>query len=160
MPSACAPDCNTPHMKQELAVGAAHQRSAFGPGTPGAQCRSSVPQCHFATATPCNSPTICRPKAARPRWAYSRRILVREGRADPATSVSSATHIQVVSRATRDQADPLAPAGWRFGNFVFGANDGARAFATNAEDECGRRPRRALQLRGHQKQAALKDQRY
>ena len=28
--------------------------------------------------------------------------------------------------AERDQADPLAPAGRRFGNFVFGANDGAR----------------------------------
>ncbi len=36
-----------------------------------------------------------------------------EGRAEPAPSVSSATHIQVVSRATRDQADPLAPAGRR-----------------------------------------------
>jgi len=31
---------------------------------------------------------------------------VREGRADPATSVRGATHIQVVSSATRDQADP------------------------------------------------------
>jgi hypothetical protein len=31
---------------------------------------------------------------------------VREGRAEPATSVSRATHIQVVSRATRDQTDP------------------------------------------------------
>ena len=41
-----------------------------------------------------------------------------EGRAEPATSVRGATHIQVVSRATRDQADPLAPAGRRFGNFV------------------------------------------
>src|SRR5947209_6513016 len=28
-PSACAPDCNTPHTKQELAGGAAHRRSAF-----------------------------------------------------------------------------------------------------------------------------------
>ena len=56
-----------------------------------------------------------------PRRPYSRRILVREGRAEPATSVRGATHIQVVSRATRDQADPLAPAGRRFGNFVFGA---------------------------------------
>ena len=55
-------------------------------------------------------------------------FLVREGRAEPATSVRGATHIQVVSRATRDQADPLAPAGRRFGNFVFAANDGARAF--------------------------------
>ena len=36
-----------------------------------------------------------------------------EGRADPATSVSRATHNQVVSRATCDQADPLAPAGRR-----------------------------------------------
>ena len=36
-------------------------------------------------------------------------------------TILSATHIQVVSRATRDQADPLAPAGRRFGNFVFGA---------------------------------------
>jgi hypothetical protein len=44
----------------------------------------------------------------------------------------------VVSRATRDQADPLAPAGRRFGNFVFGANDGARAFAAN-DRSCGRR---------------------
>ena len=56
-----------------------------------------------------------------PRRPYSRRILVREGRAEPATSVRGATHIQLVSRATRDQADPLAPAGRRFGNFVFGA---------------------------------------
>ena len=39
----------------------------------------------------------------------------------PATSVRGATHIQVVSRATRDQADPLAPAGRRFGNFVANA---------------------------------------
>ena len=53
-----------------------------------------------------------------PRHPCSRRILVREGRAEPATSVRGATHIQVVSRATRDQADPLAPAGRRFGNFV------------------------------------------
>ena len=45
----------------------------------------------------------------------------------------------------------------RFGNFVFGANDSS---GVRAEDECGRRPRRALDLRGHQKQAALKDQRY
>jgi hypothetical protein len=36
-----------------------------------------------------------------------------EGRAEPATSVSRATHNQVVSGATRDQADPLAPAGRR-----------------------------------------------
>ena len=43
-----------------------------------------------------------------PRHPCSRRILVREGRAEPATSVRGATHIQVVSRATRDQADPLA----------------------------------------------------
>ena len=62
-------------------------------------------------------------KGQCPRWAYSRRIPAREGRAEPATSVSNATHNQVVSRATRDQADPLAPAGRRFGNFVFGAND-------------------------------------
>jgi hypothetical protein len=33
MPSACAPDCNTPHTKQELAAGATRHRSAFGPGT-------------------------------------------------------------------------------------------------------------------------------
>ena len=32
--------------------------------------------------------------------------------------VRGATHIQVVSSATRDQADPLAPAWRRFGNFV------------------------------------------
>ena len=41
----------------------------------------------------------------------------REGRAEPATSVSGATHIQVVSSATRDQtdpgSDPLAPPGRR-----------------------------------------------
>jgi hypothetical protein len=39
-----------PHTKQELAADAAHQRSAFGPGTRGAQCRSGVPHSHFATA--------------------------------------------------------------------------------------------------------------
>jgi hypothetical protein len=43
---------------------------------------------------------------------------VREGRAEPATSVSRATYNQVVSSATRDQADPLEPAGRRFANFV------------------------------------------
>ena len=40
MPSACAPDCNTPHRKQELAAGATHQRSAFDRGIRGARCRS------------------------------------------------------------------------------------------------------------------------
>ena len=51
------------------------------------------------------------------------------------------------------QSDPrVAPAGRRFGNFVFGANDGARAFAANADDECGRRPRRALDLSNNRKQ--------
>ncbi len=69
---------------------------------------------------------------------------MREGRAEPATSVRGATHIQVVSRATRDQADPLAPAGRRFGNFVFGANDGARAFAANDRLCCRRGAGRAL----------------
>ena len=47
-----------------------------------------------------SSPTA-RPNSAAvtvfPRYAYSHRILVREGRAEPATSVS---------RATRDQTDP------------------------------------------------------
>ena len=58
----------------------------------------------------------------------------------------------MVSRATRDQADPLEPAGRRFGNFGFaifrfGANDGARAFAANAGG--GRRGAgRALRGRG------------
>ena len=36
-----------------------------------------------------------------PRHPCSRRILVREGRAEPATSVRGATHIQVVSSVTR-----------------------------------------------------------
>src|SRR5664280_2484717 len=51
MPSACALDCNTPHKRQELAAGAAHQRSEFGPDTRGARYRSGVPYGHFATAT-------------------------------------------------------------------------------------------------------------
>jgi O-antigen/teichoic acid export membrane protein len=34
---------------QELAAGATRQRSAFGPGTRGAQCRSGVPHSHIAT---------------------------------------------------------------------------------------------------------------
>src|SRR5450830_716991 len=52
MPSACAPDCNTPHTKQELVAGAPRRRSAFGPGTRDAQFRSGVPHSHFATAIP------------------------------------------------------------------------------------------------------------
>ena len=75
---------------------------------------------------------------------------MREGRAEPATSVRGATHIQLVSRATRDQTDPLAPAGRRFGNFVFGARTIDHAAAAG----------RALGVRGIAKQAALKDQRY
>jgi hypothetical protein len=50
MPGAYAPDCNTPHMKQELAAGATHLRSAFGPDTRGAMCRSDILHNHFATA--------------------------------------------------------------------------------------------------------------
>src|SRR5438067_914919 len=49
-PNACAPDCNMPHTTQELAVSAPHPRSAFGPGTRGARCRSGVPHDHFAAA--------------------------------------------------------------------------------------------------------------
>ena len=78
--------------------------------------------------------------APNPRARGARRASDVGPRSDPHSGVS---------RATRDQADPLAPAGRRFGNFVFGANDGARAFATNAEDECGRRPRRALGPTGY-----------
>ena len=78
--------------------------------------------------------------APNPRARGARRASDVGPRSDPHSGVS---------RATRDQADPLAPAGRRFGNFVFGANDGARAFATNAEDECGRRPRRALGATGY-----------
>ena len=48
--SACAPDCDTPHTKQERAVGAPHLRSELGPSTRGARCQSGVPQYHFATA--------------------------------------------------------------------------------------------------------------
>ena len=64
------------------------------------------------------------------------------------------THVSRVrggADALRQQADPLAPAGRRFGNFVFGANDGARAFAA---------PGARWEVRGIAKQAALKDQRY
>jgi hypothetical protein len=50
MPSVCAFDCNTPHTKQELVAGAAHQRPAFGPGTRDVMCRSDVLHNHFATA--------------------------------------------------------------------------------------------------------------
>ena len=64
--------------------------------------------------------------APNPRARGARRASDVGPRSDPHSGVS---------RATRDQADPLAPAGRRFGNFVFGANDGARAFATNAEDD-------------------------
>src|SRR5260370_41844229 len=46
---------NTPHTKQELAAGATHQRSAVGPGTRGARCRSGGPHSHFATAIPARS---------------------------------------------------------------------------------------------------------
>ena len=84
---------------------------------------------------------------------------MREGRAEPATSVRGATHIQVVSRATRDQADPLAPAGRRFGNFVFGATMDSRVWG---ERSMMRPPaaRARWEVRGIAKQAALKDQRY
>src|ERR1039458_4869721 len=51
MPSACAPDCNTPHTKQELAAGVPRRRSVFGPGTRDARFRSGVPRTHFATVT-------------------------------------------------------------------------------------------------------------
>ena len=89
----------------------------------------------------------------------------------------------MVSRATRDQADPLAPAGRHFGNFVFaifplGANAGARAFGANAgggaarasaaQPGNGQKDQRkrvfvnlygaAVQPRGHRQSMALKDQ--
>jgi len=55
----------------------------------------------------------------------------------------------VVSRAARDQADPLAPAGRRFGNFVWGRTiDHAGAAAPGARWEVG----------GIAKPAALNDQ--
>jgi hypothetical protein len=94
------------------------------------------------------------------RYPCSRRILVREGRAEPATSVSNATHIQVVSSATRDQTDPLAPAGRRFGNFVFaifplGANAGGgrrgagRALGGTGYRQTGGIERSALSYQRH-----------
>ena len=92
-----------------------------------------------------------------PRHPCSRRILVREGRAEPATSVRGATHIQVVSRATRDQADPLAPAGRRFGNFVFGR---VRSCSGSGRTIDLPPPAARWEVRGIAKQAALKDQRY
>ena len=89
-----------------------------------------------------------------PRRPYSRRILVREGRAEPATSVSRATHIQVVSRATRDQADPLAPAGRRFASFLRYSALGRTLMRPP------RRRARAGRYGVIAKHAALKDQRF
>ena len=75
-----------------------------------------------------------------------------EGRADPAT---------LVSRATRDQTDPPAPPAGRRRQFQWvppqtararfrlGANDGARAFAANADDDLAAAAGRAVQLPGH-----------
>jgi len=59
----------------------------------------------------------------------------REGRTEPATSVSRATHIQVVSSATRDQADPLALAGRCSGCWP---HDGEVDGCAVEESGCGR----------------------
>ena len=86
-----------------------------------------------------------------PRQPYSRRILVREGRAEPATSVRGATP-HSAGQQSDPRSDRPAGAGWAaLRQFRFwGAND-----------RCMLPPPAARwDLRGIAKQAALKDQRY
>jgi Sigma-70 factor, region 1.1/Sigma-70 factor, region 1.2 len=54
-PSACAPDCNTPHKKKEFVAGVPRQRSAPDRGTRAARCQSGARHMHFAMATQARS---------------------------------------------------------------------------------------------------------
>ena len=52
MSNACALDCNRPHRRKEFAADAPRQRSAFGPDTRDARCRSDVPHMPFCHGDP------------------------------------------------------------------------------------------------------------
>jgi hypothetical protein len=64
----------------------------------------------------------------------------------------------VVSRAARDQADPLAPAGRRFGNFVWGRTLELGRWRRTIDHAGAAAPGARWEVGGIAKPAALNDQ--